>query len=101
MTVSPQPWMANPLGAMQGGVIATIVGQACSLAGQLHTGPGQQYSLADLTVYYFRSPLVDDGALTVVTTADRIGRRLGTVSANMTGSNGVLFARAVANIGYN
>ncbi|MDT5326342.1 MAG: hypothetical protein QOF25_3494 [Mycobacterium sp.] len=100
MTVSPQPWMANPLGAMQGGVIAAIVGQACSLAGQLHTGPGQQYSLADLTVYYFRSPPVDDGALTVVTAPDRIGRRLGTVSATMTGSDGVLFARATASIRY-
>jgi uncharacterized protein (TIGR00369 family) len=100
MTVSPQPWMANPLGAMQGGVMAAIVGQACSLAGQLHTGPGQQYSLADLTVYYFRSPPVDDGALTVVTAPDRIGRRLGTVSATMTGSDGVLFARATASIRY-
>ncbi|MDT5323127.1 MAG: hypothetical protein QOF25_279 [Mycobacterium sp.] len=33
LAVSPQPWMANPLGAMQGGVIAAIVGQ-------LHTIPG-------------------------------------------------------------
>jgi len=99
LTVSPQPWMANPLGAMQGGVIAAIVGQACSLAGQLHTGPGQQYSLADLTVYYFRSPPVD-GALTVVTAPDRIGKRLGTVSATMTGSDGIVFARATASIRY-
>lgn len=44
MTVSPQPWMANPLGAIQGGVIAAITGQACSFAGQLHTDPGQSYS---------------------------------------------------------
>jgi uncharacterized protein (TIGR00369 family) len=100
MTVSPQPWMANPLGTMQGGVIASIVGQACSLAEQLHTSPGQEYSLADLSVHYFRSPPVDDGVLTVVATPDRIGRRLATVSSAMTGAGGVVFARAVANIRY-
>lgn len=100
MTVSPQPWMANPLGTMQGGLIAAIVGQACSLAGQLHTKPGQQYSLADLSVHYFRSPPVDEGPLTVLATPDRIGQRLGTVSAAMVGSGGAVSARAVANIRY-
>ena len=99
MTVSPQPWMANPLGAIQGGVMAAILGQACSFAGQLHTGPGQSYSLADLSIYFFRSPPFDQ-TVSVVTTPDRIGRRLGTVSATMTSVDGVLFARATANVRY-
>jgi acyl-coenzyme A thioesterase PaaI-like protein len=51
MTVEPQPCMANPLGAVQGGVIASLIGQACSLAGQAHTGPGDSYTLADLSVH--------------------------------------------------
>ena len=99
MTVSPQPWMANPLGAIQGGVMAAIMGQACSLAGQLHTGPGQSYSLADLSIYFFRSPPSDE-PVTVATAPDRIGRRLGTVSATMTADDGVVFARATANVRY-
>jgi hypothetical protein len=45
----------------------------------------------------FWSPHVD-GPLTVVTAPDRIGKRLGTVSATMTGSAGVVFARATVSI---
>jgi len=100
LTVAPQPWMANPLGAIQGGVIAAIVGQACSVAGQAHTGPGDRYSVADLSVFYFRSPPVDGGPLTLETAAERVGRRLATVSAAMTDTAGTLYARAVANIAY-
>ena len=100
LTVSPQAWMANPLGAIQGGVMASIVGQACSLAGQAHTGPNDRYSLADLSVFYFRSPPADGGALTLTTSTERVGRRLATVSATMTDSVGTQYARAVANIGY-
>ncbi|MGY4710384.1 PaaI family thioesterase [Mycolicibacterium sp. CBM1] len=100
MTVLPQPWMANPLGAIQGGVIAAIVGQACSLAGQAHTGAGDDYTLADLSVYYFRSPPVDGRALTLATSTERIGRRMATISATMADAGGTRYVRAVANIVY-
>jgi acyl-coenzyme A thioesterase PaaI-like protein len=100
MTVQPQQWMANPLGAIQGGVIASLVGQACSLAGQAHTGRGDRYTLADLSVYYFRSPPVDGRPLTLATTTERVGRRMGTVAATMTDADGIDYVRAVANIVY-
>ncbi len=100
MTVEPQPWMANPLGAMQGGVIASLIGQACSLAGQAHTGPGDRYTLADLSVYYFRSPPVDGRTLELATTTERVGRRMGTVAATMADADGTSYVRAVANIAY-
>jgi uncharacterized protein (TIGR00369 family) len=100
MTVEPQQWMANPLGAIQGGVIASLIGQACSLAGQAHTGPGDRYTLADLSVYYFRSPPVDGRRLTLATTTERVGRRMGTVAATMTDADGTDYVRAVANIAY-
>jgi len=100
LTVEPQPWMANPLGAIQGGVIASIIGQACSLAGQAHTGRGDRYTLADLSVYYFRSPPVDGRTLTLTTSTDRVGGRMGTVEAVMTDAAGTRYVRAVANIGY-
>ena len=100
MTVDPQPWMANPLGAIQGGVIASLIGQACSLAGQAHTGPGDSYTLADLSVHYFRSPPADGRSLTLATTTERVGRRMATVSATMTDHGGTAYVRAVANIAY-
>lgn len=100
LTVSPQPWMANPLGAMQGGVVAAIIGQACSLAGQLQTGPRRQYALVDLTASFWRSPPIDAGDITVTTALDKLGRRIGTVSAVMAGSDGMPLARAVADVQY-
>ncbi|QEN15750.1 PaaI family thioesterase [Mycolicibacterium sp. ELW1] len=100
LILDPQPWMANPLGAIQGGVIASIIGQACSLAGQAHTGAGDRYTLADLSVYYFRSPPVDGRSLTLATSTERVGRRMGTVSATMTDAAGTPYVRAVANIAY-
>jgi acyl-coenzyme A thioesterase PaaI-like protein len=100
ITVDPQSWMANPLGAIQGGVIASIIGQACSLAGQAHTGPGDRYTLADLSVFYFRSPPVDGRSLTLTTTTDRVGGRMATVEAAMTDGDGTRYVRAVANIAY-
>ncbi|WP_328351831.1 PaaI family thioesterase [Mycobacterium sp. NBC_00419] len=100
VTVDPQPWMANVLGAIQGGVIASIIGQACSLAGQAHTGPGDTYAIADLSVYYFRSPPVDGRPLTMATATDRVGRRMATVSASMSDPGGTEYVRATANIAY-
>ena len=97
MVIAPQPWMINPLGAIQGGVMSAMLGQACSFAGQMPTAPGQAYSMADLSVYFFRSPPGND-TVTVVSSPDRVGRRLGTVSASMRGADGVEFARATANI---
>ncbi|WP_167105782.1 PaaI family thioesterase [Mycobacterium sp. DL592] len=100
VTVEPQPWMANVLGAIQGGVIASIIGEACSLAGQAHTGPGDTYTLADLSVYYFRSPPVDGRELAMATTTERVGRRMATVSATMSDHGGTEYVRATANIAY-
>ena len=100
LMVSPQPWMANPLGAIQGGVVAAIISQACSFAGQLYAGSGQQYALVDFTASFWRSPQVDIGEITVTAVLEKLGRRIGTVSATMTGPDDVPLARAVADIQY-
>lgn len=100
LALAPQPWMANPLGAIQGGVIAAIVGHACSLAGQAHTRPGDRHTLADLCIFYFRSPPVDRGPLTLITRTDRAGGRLASVTATLTDATGERYARAVADIAY-
>lgn len=99
LRVSTEAWMANWLGTMHGGVIAAVLGQACSLAAQVHTGPGQDYFVADFTVNFFRSPPVA-GDLLVTTQPEKIGRRVGSVSAAMTGADGTPFARAIADVHY-
>ncbi|KQR96131.1 hypothetical protein ASG12_18110 [Williamsia sp. Leaf354] len=95
---TPAPWMANPLGTMHGGVIAAIVAHGCSLAGQAHTAPGQTHTITDFAVDFFRSPPLDAGDLLVTTRPERIGRRLGAVSATFTQADGTLLASATANV---
>ncbi|MBJ7287904.1 PaaI family thioesterase [Williamsia sp.] len=97
---SPQSWMANPLGTMHGGVIAAITAHACSLAGQQHTAAGQNHTMIDFAVNFFRSPPVDAGELIVTTRPERIGRRLGSVSAVLTQADGTLLARATADLAF-
>ena len=43
---------------------------------------------------------MDIGEITVTTMLDKLGRRIGTVSATMTGSDDAPLARAVADIQY-
>ncbi|MGU3293446.1 PaaI family thioesterase [Williamsia sp. M5A3_1d] len=98
LVCTPAAWMANPLGTMHGGVIAAIAAQGCSLTGQAHTAPGQTHTISDFAIDFFRSPPLDAGDLLVTTRPERIGRRLGAVSATFTQADGTLLASATANV---
>lgn len=98
--VGTDPWMGNLFGTMHGGVIATIVGQAFSLAGQLHTPAGGDYHVADMSVGFFRSPSVDGVAVRVDVEAVKVGRRIASFSARMSGHDGTLLCEGVADVHY-
>ncbi|MEO9327816.1 PaaI family thioesterase [Gordonia aurantiaca] len=93
-------WMGNMFGTMHGGVIATIVGQAGSFAGQLHAGAGQEYSIGDMAIGFYRSPAVDGGEVTVEVTPIKTGRRISSFEATMTSYDDVLLSRATLDVHY-
>lgn len=95
-----EPWMGNMFGTMHGGVIATIVGQAGSFAGQLHAGPGQDHSIGDMAIGFYRSPAVDGGEVTVEVTPIKTGRRISSFEATMTSYDDVLLSRATLDVHY-
>lgn len=78
-----EPWMGNIMGTMHGGVIAAVVAQALSLAGQAAAPAGVDYQLVDFSIAFLRSPAVDGRTLQVRTRAVKVGRRLGVFTAEL------------------
>lgn len=95
-----EPWMGNMFGTMHGGVIATIAGQATSFAGHLHAGAGQEYSIGDMAIGFYRSPAVDGSEVVVEVTPIKLGRRISSFEATMTSYDDVLLSRATVDIHY-
>lgn len=100
LTAVTESWMSNFLGTMHGGVIATIVGQALSFAGQVHTAPGIDYQLAEMAIGFYRSPAVDGGPVVVEVEPVKLGRRISSFEATMAGADGKLLSRATADVVY-
>lgn len=98
LTIGTERWMGNAFGTMHGGVITTIVGHACSLAGQSHAAPGADYTVGELTVAFLRSPAVDGAPVHVDVDARKVGRRVAVFAARMTDADGILLADAAADI---
>ncbi|MGV9669065.1 PaaI family thioesterase [Gordonia sp. NPDC003504] len=98
--VDTEPWMGNVFGTMHGGVIATIVGQAFSFAGQAHAGAGRDYHLADMSLGFFRSPAVHSTQVIVDVEPVKVGRRIASFSARMIGHDGTLLSEGVADVHY-
>lgn len=98
LVVDTKTWMGNMFGTMHGGVIATIVGVACSFAGQRQAQAGQDYRIGDLSVAFFRSPPVDGSRVSVDVDSVKVGRRIASFSARMTGTDGTLLAEGAADV---
>lgn len=99
-TSRTEPWMGNMFGTMHGGIIGTILGQACSLAGQAHAAAGRAYRVGDLTASFLRSPAVQGGEVIVDVVPVKIGRRIASFSATMHSHDGMLLAAATSDIQY-
>ena len=93
-----EPWMGNVMGTMHGGVIGAIVAQGCSFAAQSEMRPGGQYQIVDFTVAFLRSPEVDGRSVHVRATPVKLGRRLSIFDAELRDDEGMLLARATADV---
>ncbi|GAA1479787.1 hypothetical protein GCM10009624_02270 [Gordonia sinesedis] len=98
--VDTAPWMGNAFGTMHGGVIMTIIGQACSLAGQQMAAAGADYAVGDLSAGFYRSPAVHGATVVVDVSAVKVGRRIASLRATMADREGTLLAEGVADIHY-
>lgn len=100
LTARTHEWMANLFGTMHGGIVTTLLAQACSLAGQAFTTPDQPYRVGDISVGFYRSPAADGSEVQVSVRTVKRGRRISSFEASMTDADDRLLARAVADIYY-
>ncbi|KWX22108.1 PaaI family thioesterase [Mycolicibacterium wolinskyi] len=77
-----RPDLANIRGALQGGLVATLIDCAAGRLAGRHVGPGQDVTTADLNVHYL-APIIT-GPARAVATIVRAGRRLIVTSVDVT-----------------
>lgn len=98
--ITSEPWMGNIFGTMHGGVIAAIVAQACSFAGQANAAAGVDYQLGDLAIGFLRSPTVHGGEATVDVRPVKAGRRIASFEAVMRSADSTVLSTAAADVIY-
>ncbi|ALG85755.1 PaaI family thioesterase [Gordonia phthalatica] len=94
-----EPWMANLMGTMHGGVIGAMLAQACSFGAQRNVRAHGAYQLIDFTCEFHRSPVVDGRRVRVEVTPVKLGRRLSIFDARMYDGEQLL-GRATADARY-
>ena len=83
----PAEWMYNPLGAVHGGMAATILDSCMGCAVHTLLARGVGYTTTDLQVRYIRAMAADSGPVVAEGRAVHVGKRTAT-------AEGRLFARS-------
>lgn len=96
--LTPQEWMANSMGTLQGGILLAVADQICGLAAETATDPGERYRVLDLRTDFVRSPDVTGPDIRLEANVVRVGRRIELVEARITTSGGKLLTRASASV---
>jgi uncharacterized protein (TIGR00369 family) len=82
----------NPLGAVHGGVIATVLDSAMSCAVHTLLPAGSGYTTVEMKVNFVRPILADTGPLRCVGSVVHGGRRIATAEGKLVDTNGKLYA---------
>jgi uncharacterized protein (TIGR00369 family) len=76
------PELVNRRGAVQGGLVATLIDIAAGRLAERHVGPGHDVTTADMTIH-FLAPIID-GPARAVATVVRAGKRLSIIAVDVT-----------------
>ena len=92
----PQEFHYNPIGSVHGGVITAILDSAmgCSIHTLLPQGTG--YTTLELKVNFIKAVTIKSGVLTATGKVIHSGSRTALVEAQLTGSDGKLYAHATS-----
>jgi uncharacterized protein (TIGR00369 family) len=81
--MQPAEWMYNPMGAVHGGVAATILDTCMGCAVQTTLDPGVGYTTTDLQVRYIRAMTTDTGRVLAEGRVLHAGRRTATAEGRL------------------
>jgi uncharacterized protein (TIGR00369 family) len=96
--VTPQEFHYNPIGAVHGGVFATLLDSACGCAVHTMLPAGVFYTSLDLSVKFLRPVLTSTGTITAEGTIVHLGRRTALAEGRITDAAGKLYATATSSI---
>ncbi|BBZ66683.1 phenylacetic acid degradation protein [Mycolicibacterium insubricum] len=82
MEIDNRPDLANTRGALQGGLLATLIDIAAGILCGHHVGPDQSVTTADLNIHYL-APVIE-GPARAEATIVRAGRRLIVAAVDVT-----------------
>lgn len=94
MTARPAEFQCNAIGTVHGGVIASWADTAMGYAIQSRLPAGVSLTTLDLQVRYLRAVRPDDAPVTIIGTADHVGRRTGVARAEVYNDQEKLLATA-------
>lgn len=88
----------NPLGAVHGGYMATLLDSACGVSVQSQLGPSQSHTTLELKVAYHRAITVETGPVRAEGRVVSLGRRAAFAEAKLTAVDGRLYASATSSL---
>ena len=93
-TCTPDESVYNPIGAVHGGLVCTLLDSAAGCA--LHTTlpQGKGYTSVEIKVSYLKAVRAGSGLLTATGTVVKSGSRVGFTEATVTDGSGALVATA-------
>ena len=93
-TCTPDESVYNPIGAVHGGLVCTLLDSAAGCA--LHTTlpQGKGYTSVEIKVSYLKAVRASSGLLTATGTVVKAGSRVGFTEATVTDGSGALVATA-------
>jgi len=86
--MEPEEWMCNPLGAVHGGIAATILDSCMGCAVHTELAAGVGYVTTDLQVRYVRGISPGGGRVLAEGTVVHAGRRTATAEARLVAEQG-------------
>ena len=92
----PQEFHYNPLGTVHGGVITAILDSAMGCSVHSLLPAGTFYTTLELKVNFLKPITIKSGTLKATGKVINLGSRTALVEAQLTGSNGTIYAHAVS-----
>ena len=92
--LEPAEWMYNPIGAVHGGIAATLLDSVMGCAVHSTLAAGVGYTTTDIQVRYIRAMGSDTGPVRAEGSVVHAGRRLVTAQGQILAASGKLIAHA-------
>lgn len=93
---APGPEHANPMGAVHGGYLATLLDGAMALAVQTRLDVGTRYATTNLNITYVKGVPPNHEVVSCVGAVLHLGRRMALAEAKVMDDQGRLYAHATA-----